>query len=206
MNKNKLDRRQIRTKKLIRQALLELTGEKGLAHITVKDVAERAEINRGTFYLHYTDVDDLTDKLKSEIFEGATLVAFQMQTVDFKDIKSYAERNEPFPAIVKLLDYFLTQADFLQAMLGPKGDPQLPIQLRELLQERMYKNLQKQLKPSSTSAFRWDYFLAYITSANLGILTHWMKNGNDLSTYDVALLMTNIMVKGPLDIVIQQNK
>lgn len=91
---DKMDRRKIRTKKLIRQALLELTMEKGLNKISVMDLAERAEINRGTFYLHYRDVADLVDQLKQEIFEGIQLLAIDLNPME---VRPYAERGEPYP-------------------------------------------------------------------------------------------------------------
>ena len=50
------DRRVRRTKQLIKQSLIELMHEKPFKDITVKDITERADLNRGTFYLHYVDI------------------------------------------------------------------------------------------------------------------------------------------------------
>ncbi len=47
-----MDRRIARTKTAIREALVALIEEKGFDAILVSDIAERANINRGTFYLH----------------------------------------------------------------------------------------------------------------------------------------------------------
>lgn len=55
MENIKEDRRIRRTKKLLKQALAQLMDEKDFKDITVKDITERADLNRGTFYLHYTD-------------------------------------------------------------------------------------------------------------------------------------------------------
>ncbi|EEL70861.1 hypothetical protein IGA_00005 [Bacillus cereus HuA3-9] len=55
------DLRVARTKEAIRDALTELINEKGFDSITVKDITARANINRGTFYLHYRDKYDLFD-------------------------------------------------------------------------------------------------------------------------------------------------
>jgi len=52
------DRRIARTKAAIREALVALIEEKGFDALTVKDIATRANINRGTFYLHYKDKFD----------------------------------------------------------------------------------------------------------------------------------------------------
>jgi AcrR family transcriptional regulator len=53
----------IRSRKLINTALADLLQEKPLDKITVTDIVTRAELNRGTFYAHYTDVQDVVNRL-----------------------------------------------------------------------------------------------------------------------------------------------
>ncbi|UKS64686.1 TetR/AcrR family transcriptional regulator [Rossellomorea marisflavi] len=193
----KTDRRQIRTKQLIRDALLDLIPQKGLTKITVKDLTERADINRGTFYLHYKDVADLTDQLKEDIFADIPLLTSK---IDPTDIKVAAKNNEPYEPIQKLLEYLLSHSDFLRVMLLPQGDPQLTVQLKSSMKENMLKKFDQYLGPESPSpAVPADYFMAYITSANIGLLSHWMMSGNDLPVEDIALMMTKIMSQGPLE-------
>ena len=56
MTDEKFDRRVVRTKQQIRRALIELLAEKGESSIAVRELAQRANINRGTFYIHYKDI------------------------------------------------------------------------------------------------------------------------------------------------------
>ena len=63
----KTDLRVRYTRKVIQEALWTLLKEKPLAKITVKEVCERAQINRGTFYKHYLDCYDLLDKMQEEV-------------------------------------------------------------------------------------------------------------------------------------------
>lgn len=63
---SRVDPRITRTRKLIRDALTSLLAEKSFEAITVQDVAERATINRATFYAHYTDKFALLDALVRE--------------------------------------------------------------------------------------------------------------------------------------------
>jgi AcrR family transcriptional regulator len=62
----RLDPRITRTRTLIRDALTSLLGEKSFEAITVQDLAERATINRATFYAHYPDKFALLDALVRE--------------------------------------------------------------------------------------------------------------------------------------------
>jgi AcrR family transcriptional regulator len=65
---NEADPRVKRTRKLLKDAFVELLGEKGFAALTVRDVAERATVNRATFYAHFEDKHALLDQVMGEMF------------------------------------------------------------------------------------------------------------------------------------------
>ncbi len=60
------DLRVKKTERAIRQALLELLQEKHISKITVRELTQRAEINKTTFYSHYETLDHLIDELEDE--------------------------------------------------------------------------------------------------------------------------------------------
>ena len=60
----------LRSRKLINEALADLLTEKPLDKITVTDVVNRADINRGTFYAHYRDIPDVVDHLIHQTFSA----------------------------------------------------------------------------------------------------------------------------------------
>lgn len=64
-----MDRRVIRTKKAIRNAFAQLLSVKNLEDITVKDIAELADINRKTFYSYYSGVHMIVEETENEIVE-----------------------------------------------------------------------------------------------------------------------------------------
>ncbi len=64
------DRRSTRSKNMLRTALAQLIEERGLDVFSVSDLTERADLNRGTFYAHYKDKDDLLHCFEEEIFDG----------------------------------------------------------------------------------------------------------------------------------------
>lgn len=65
-----MDKREIKTKRNIKNAFLMLRSKKEIEQITVKEIAEKAEISKATFYLHYKDIYDLSDTLGIEIVEN----------------------------------------------------------------------------------------------------------------------------------------
>lgn len=67
MSEAKTDLRVLRTRKLIMDSFINLSGQKEFRDITVKDITEEAMINRATFYYHFEDIHDLLEKALSEV-------------------------------------------------------------------------------------------------------------------------------------------
>ncbi len=63
----KIDRRILRTRQALRQALLELIVLRGYDTLTIQDITERANVRRATFYLHYRDKETLLEDALMEI-------------------------------------------------------------------------------------------------------------------------------------------
>ena len=66
MSGEKKDLRYSRTDRLLQEAFLELLKVKSVDRITIRDLTERAGINRCTFYHHYQDIYDLLEQMKME--------------------------------------------------------------------------------------------------------------------------------------------
>lgn len=60
-------RNALRSRRLLREAFSELLAEGGFDAITVKELAQRADLNRSTFYAHYADIHELAAELMEEI-------------------------------------------------------------------------------------------------------------------------------------------
>ncbi len=65
-----MDLRVVKTEKIIRESFLELRNEMPLEKIRVKDICDKALINKSTFYKHYSDVFDLSDKMEDEFISS----------------------------------------------------------------------------------------------------------------------------------------
>ncbi len=93
MSENANDPRIVRTMHTIREALLALMEEQGFERITVKDIASKAGLNRGTFYLHYADKFDLLKNITEEMMQGLRKIA---ETFDPLDIVCTSTGIPPF--------------------------------------------------------------------------------------------------------------
>lgn len=71
------DRRVRRTKRALQEALAELLQEKGLSQITVQELADKADVHRGTFYSHYSDIYDLYQQMEAALLESLTRIVHE---------------------------------------------------------------------------------------------------------------------------------
>jgi len=69
MTSTKLDRRKQYTRMVLKDSIMKLLKEKSISTITVKEICKEADINRSTFYAHYSDQYDLLEKIEEEIIE-----------------------------------------------------------------------------------------------------------------------------------------
>ena len=70
MKKVKLDRRVRYTRMVIKESFINLLEKKDISQITIKEICKDADINRSTFYSHYTDQYDLMRKIQDELLDN----------------------------------------------------------------------------------------------------------------------------------------
>jgi AcrR family transcriptional regulator len=66
--KRRADRRTQRTRQVLQQAFRDIVQDKGFSAASIRDITERANVNRGTFYLHFTDKYTLAEEFAREVF------------------------------------------------------------------------------------------------------------------------------------------
>jgi len=187
------DKRVMRTKQLIRNALTELMKEKGFDGITVRDLTEKAQINRGTFYLHYQDKYDLLEQSEEEMLaEIATIV----QSINPHDAISYTGQNEPFPIILRLFEYFQANADFMTVILGPNGDPAFQVKLKDFIKSTFLRIISAQVPPEEMLV-PIDFLSSYLSSAHLGVIQYWLESGMKKTPSEVTLILAKMSLLGP---------
>ena len=106
---NATDLRIIKTRRTIRNALVDLMSEKELSAVTISELSARAEINRKTFYRHYRTISDVVAELEneilsefSEIIKNGNDSLLNIGAV-FRDISALVERRRDF--FVRLMTY-----------------------------------------------------------------------------------------------------
>ncbi|SMF69761.1 transcriptional regulator, TetR family [Paenibacillus uliginis N3/975] len=199
MKENAVDRRIVRTKKALRDALTALMKEITFDEITVSDLTRRADINRGTFYLHYRDKYDLLEQSEEEIIEGIRSIRSQKQQLTKEDLPTFDYMNEPMPFVTELFAYVKENADFMRVILGPKGNPAFHVKLKTVMRDNMSQGILTHLDEAQLIV-PIGYISAYAISAQLGVIQHWLDSGMKESPEELSLINSKLVFGNPATI------
>jgi AcrR family transcriptional regulator len=190
------DLRVRRTRKVLKSALIELTIEKGFAAVTVQDIANRAMVNRATFYRHYLDKYDLLDQYMSEVYD-LTAAQEEIPIVGAQ----YANLAKPPAGLISLLEHVQQHADFYRVMLGKQGDTSFVQNIQQYIEKRFRSLLPASARPSEPLL---ELCLSYVSHAGVGAIVWWLNNGRAYSPHEVAIWL-NQLSKANLDLALRQS-
>ena len=175
----KEDLRVRKTRKLIQEALIELTVEKGYTNITVQDIVDRAVINRSTFYRHYLDKDDLLTKYMDDVtaMTSEDDLAVEKNGIVEKEVPS---------GLVKLLKHIQEYSEFYRVMLSANGHPVVTDRLRRNAEKRYRYALTRPGVVPNASSTPLDMRLTYISCAGIGAISWWVENKIPCSPEELA--------------------
>ena len=171
-----VDRRVKKTKRQLRQALMHLMTEKPSRSISVRELADRADINRGTFYIHYKDVGDLLQQREDEMAE-------RLITVCCKHAHSSGE-DSAFPYLADLYHFAKDNADLCLVLLGPNGDRAYTERICRILRDDFIEAYLSLLCPGDREKIH--YFCAFIVPGNLMLALRWLQDGTRESPEEIA--------------------
>jgi AcrR family transcriptional regulator len=172
----KLDPRVIRTRQLLRDALVALIVERGFEEITVRDVTDKATLNHATFYLHYYNKEDLLNNTLDAMFEEFAHVAPPPSSATLRDITS------PIRASALMFEHFAKHAAFYRVILGAKGVPAYSARLRDYLADLLYQRLST-FNPQVSVIVSPSFAAQYLAGAYLSVIVWWL-NGDMPMTAD----------------------
>jgi AcrR family transcriptional regulator len=181
MEENAADRRVRKTKDRVRQSLITLLLEKELKDITVSELAEHADINRGTFYLHYRDVEELFREIEEGLVEE-----FARYIATYKSYSAFLRK----PVLGSLFHYVVMNRDVCRALLRSR-DSTFIARIFELS------------RPGSPDEFRqyykqweeeyYDYYYDFICHGVFAMLRRWVETGMKESVEQITPMVEKMI-------------
>ncbi|MEK8127982.1 TetR/AcrR family transcriptional regulator C-terminal domain-containing protein [Paenibacillus filicis] len=168
-----LDPRIKRTLHVIRDAFLALVDEKGFDQMTIRDITERAEINRATFYLHYRDKYDLQGRLVDSMLREFA-AAFELPPAFGAD-DFIKDTDTPPASFIRQFEHIAAHAHFYKVMLGPRGVPGFSGRMERIIRDSLARRSRIAQPHEDQAVMPRELVVRYVTSAHLGVVTHWLE-------------------------------
>ena len=183
--KKPTDRRVLRTKKNIHQAFLQLLSEKSLSQITVKELSDLADINRKTFYMYYSNIEDIFAELEDELVLKLVHV-FEKELFQKEMFDSYSFFENLNRTIQEDIDLYriLNHSDLL---------PHLIQRAKNALIEVFFR---KYNIPADSDNERYILYAEYAASGILSMYTKWFSSDSHMSLEELTRTAAEITLYG----------
>lgn len=186
----KRDRRSLRSRGMLRRALAGAINDgEDLGAITVAGLTERAGLTRRTFYTHYRDIPDFVEQVEGDILDEVRARIADVAAADLASLYRNIKDLEPAPGSVELLDYLKRDGAVIGALLGPGGDPAFAQRIMGIARETVADRMKTGIFPGVLDTF-FDYYLAYVVAAEVGVVQRWFATGLRESPETMARIMT----------------
>lgn len=173
----------IRSRRMIRQAFVELMQEKDIEKITVTDIITRADLNRGTFYAHYQDTRAVIEQIENEIIDKMLEFLGELR------YKSFFQN--PRPLLLKVARYLEEDLEFYRILINSKGSEQFLVKLKSIFVTHMLTDtdIPDSLKKTSQFIIRAHLFAGGIVN----VYQAWFRGEMDYSFNEISLVVSKII-------------
>ncbi len=181
MRSDKDDRRVRYTKMVLKESFIKLLEKKDISQITIKEICEDADINRATFYTHYTDQYDLMRKIENELIEnvGTYLADYTQNKTDINLVQM----------VEKIFDYIKENAQLCKLLLSERGDLNFQKRVMMLIYD---KNVNDLTNGSGISKDDADYIYSFTITGCLGVIQKWFNEGMKKSPRVMSELLVSL--------------
>lgn len=171
----KTDRRIGKTKQSIRDAFISLLFEKEITQITVKELSERANINRKTFYMYYANIHDILDKLENEIIERLLHI--------LKDCDFFDKNFDVYAFFLSLNDVISGDLELYQRIVYSNSHTAIFTKAKEIIKASFLEKYDDSF-PVSKDMFR--LYTEYAASGIMSIYIEWFTMGSQIPLEELA--------------------
>lgn len=184
----KEDRRVRRTKKLLVQSLMQLMQQKQIKDITVRELAETADVNRGTFYLYYRDVFDMLERIENEMFDrfDALLLSHPGETVI----------HQTLPFLKDLFTFAGENREMCRVLLSCNGDITFLQRLNRVVFEKCREEFRTLISDAAEDEFEYRY--NFVILGCIGMIQSWINGGCKQDAEKMAELANQMIRHGAI--------
>ena len=174
MKAEKPDRRVKYTKMVLKQSLLDLIADRPISKVTIKEICDLADVNRGTFYKHYNDQYHLLDEIQSEL-DAEMKAAIE---------KKLTLSSSSVDIIVETIRCMAAQSSLCKIVCSDYGDGEFMKKLMFMAHDQFIEEWKTKLK--QTNIKQLDRFYTYTANGIASVAQEWLQSGMAESPEEIA--------------------
>ncbi len=169
-------------------SLCELLVNKRLDQITVSELSELADINRSTFYLHYSNVRELYQELKTNLLEEykKSLMQYSINSLTYSDQISNSEHQNEQSLLKETFSFIKKNNKYVPIILAQGYGDQILENLvsagKEVFLQNIYAN------KTHFSKSEEAYYFSYVVSGIISVIRSWVESGMKESPEKMSLI------------------
>ena len=168
------------TKRIIKEAMLELLETFPLEKISVTQICDLADVNRSTYYVYYEDVSSLMSEIEDDVLD--MLPTSTDGSMDYSDEQFISE-------LEKFFDCVKENERMFRILVLQRDNHSFNMKLIDCVMEQFAVVL----KPSKEVPDRLAYI--YCTSGVIGLMREWIRNDFDISSREFAKIALQLCSK-----------
>ncbi|HNZ78038.1 MAG TPA: TetR/AcrR family transcriptional regulator [Bacilli bacterium] len=177
--KKKEDRRVLMTKRMLKDALIEILKKKDIYHISIRELCERADVNRTTFYKYYGSQFDLLTDMEKDILD------FISKTIKHNE-------TEPEKIMSSICNYLEENLEFVRLIINNNVDPMFAHKL--LAMESIKESALNRFSASKSEA-EVEYIYNFLTYGAFHMVCAWLNKEKRESPKMLAKLIVQMMLR-----------
>ncbi len=193
MTDDSTDRRVRRSRRQLAQALLDLIVEKGYDAITIQEIADRADLNRATFYLHFASKEELLMAALRDRFDELVAAMDAIAPTD------PPWDNQAYDRL--LFEHIAEHAALYTVLLGDRGLGMVSHQVITYMAQVIERDLRTQM-PGGAALTAPVPAVSYFYAGGLyAVIKWWLEQGMPYSPAEMAALTDRLCTHGVLGVV-----
>lgn len=169
----KIDSRVRYTKMVLKEALLNILQSKPIGKVTIKEICEVADLNRGTFYLHYNEPNDLLREIENEFVDE-----------NMKYFSPYIRESNDVNYLAGLFNCIMKNQEICIILMGPHGAPQFLERIQSMMRDNILDQWQTEFPEYDRRDLEFVY--EFIMPGAMHLILNWAKNNDNLTTESLA--------------------
>ncbi len=181
------ERRRQQSRQRLIQAAVELLVEEGYEELSIQAITDRADLGRGTFYIHFKDKEEV-------VWSAIKDLVLDLEKQAHGEVEESRQEPMEYYGLVNIFRHGEQNADLYRIVLGGKGNASLIRRVEDLIAQAILRDIRMaREKPGATATIPEEILAQALTGLITRVLAWWLLTPNDYTAEQMAALTYQVI-------------